>query len=157
MALTAEELVAVLHADGDRVPFEISYRSVAHVLSALQVDVDDSTNTVSVRGITDYGALVHPVVVLRSARVFDCRAMTAAGMVERDRLIQWSQLMGGAPGSQPASWAGYWGIIDPAIDDAPPAPKPKKVIPEVCPTCGDVGEWRMLALVCRKGHGKFQG
>lgn len=38
-----------------------------------------------------------------------------------------------------------------------PAAKPKKAIPEVCPKCGDAGEWRMLALVCRRGHGVFQG
>jgi hypothetical protein len=27
----------------------------------------------------------------------------------------------------------------------------------LCPRCGDVGEWRMMALYCRKGHGKFAG
>jgi hypothetical protein len=61
-------------------------------------------------------------------------------------------------GSYAAMPHGYWGV-DPigGQNDAPPAPKPKKVIPEVCPACGDAGEWRMLALVCRKGHGKFQG
>lgn len=26
-----------------------------------------------------------------------------------------------------------------------------------CPRCGDVGEWRTLALVCRNGHGVFAG
>lgn len=27
----------------------------------------------------------------------------------------------------------------------------------VCPRCGDLGEWRSLALVCRHGHGIFAG
>lgn len=26
-----------------------------------------------------------------------------------------------------------------------------------CPKCGDKGEWIMLALFCRKGHGRFAG
>lgn len=26
-----------------------------------------------------------------------------------------------------------------------------------CPKCGDKGEWRMLALFCTKGHGRFAG
>jgi hypothetical protein len=26
-----------------------------------------------------------------------------------------------------------------------------------CPKCGDEGEWRMCALVCRHGHGIFAG
>lgn len=51
-----------------------------------------------------------------------------------------------------------WTLLD---DDLPhenyAKVKLKKVIPEVCPACGDVGEWRMMALVCRRGHGVFQG
>lgn len=27
----------------------------------------------------------------------------------------------------------------------------------LCPACGDRGEWRMLALFCRAGHGRFAG
>jgi len=34
---------------------------------------------------------------------------------------------------------------------------PKKVLHDSCPTCSDRGEWRMMALVCRNGHGKFAG
>jgi hypothetical protein len=57
-------------------------------------------------------------------------------------------------------------ILDPLADDEgawlpwqkPEPPKPvKQPIPEVCPRCGDAGEWRMMALVCRRGHGVFQG
>lgn len=36
-------------------------------------------------------------------------------------------------------------------------PKPKKVLHDNCPKCGDRGEWRMMALVCTKGHGVFAG
>lgn len=43
---------------------------------------------------------------------------------------------------------------------------PKQEIPDntaeykkqgLCPKCGDKGEWRMMALVCRQGHGRFAG
>jgi predicted RNA-binding Zn-ribbon protein involved in translation (DUF1610 family) len=34
---------------------------------------------------------------------------------------------------------------------------PKKVFHHNCPKCGDEGEWRMCALVCRRGHGIFAG
>lgn len=37
---------------------------------------------------------------------------------------------------------------------APPLPP----IPDGhCQTCGDAGEWRALALMCRNGHGKICG
>lgn len=32
-----------------------------------------------------------------------------------------------------------------------------KVMHDVCPRCGDRGEWRMLALFCKVGHGRFAG
>lgn len=28
---------------------------------------------------------------------------------------------------------------------------------DVCPVCGDAGEWRAMAVVCRNGHGPFIG
>lgn len=31
---------------------------------------------------------------------------------------------------------------------------PKK---DACPKCGDEGEWRAMALVCRQGHGPILG
>lgn len=39
---------------------------------------------------------------------------------------------------------------------APKGPA-KKMIPEVCPKCGDAGHWVMCGLTCRQGHGVFQG
>lgn len=33
----------------------------------------------------------------------------------------------------------------------------QKIFHDRCPKCGDEGEWRALALVCRNGHGVFAG
>lgn len=38
-----------------------------------------------------------------------------------------------------------------------PITPPKKILHDACPKCGDAGEWRSLALVCRAGHGIFAG
>lgn len=35
--------------------------------------------------------------------------------------------------------------------------KNSKISDGNCPSCGDSGEWRNLALFCRNGHGKFAG
>lgn len=40
--------------------------------------------------------------------------------------------------------------------DFGPATK-RKPRTDVCPKCGDEGEWRAMALVCRHGHGVFMG
>lgn len=40
---------------------------------------------------------------------------------------------------------------------APAPAKPKRVLHDNCPKCGDAGEWRSMALVCRAGHGIFAG
>lgn len=41
----------------------------------------------------------------------------------------------------------------------PVAPRaaPARALYDRCPKCGDPGEWRSMALVCRKGHGVFAG
>lgn len=49
----------------------------------------------------------------------------------------------------------YFHVTDLRAPQAPP--KPQRVLHDACPKCGDAGEWRACALVCRKGHGVFAG
>ena len=54
-------------------------------------------------------------------------------------------------------WVGFVDGSDRCISIDVDGDVPKTYASGTCPKCGDDGEWRSLALVCRNGHGVFAG